>query len=54
MDDDHSHGVQLSLLSGFVAKERVPDPHSGVVLAAALAGGPGRHRFPAAASGPDL
>ncbi len=26
-------GVQLSLLSGFVAKERVADPHSGVVLA---------------------
>lgn len=33
MDDELSHGVQLSLLSGFVAKERVADPHSGVVLA---------------------
>ena len=33
MDEDLSHGVQLSLLSGFVAKERVADPHSGVVLA---------------------
>ncbi|MFC8302445.1 primosomal protein N' [Specibacter sp. NPDC057265] len=29
-------GVQLSLLSGFVAKERVADPHSGVVLAPSL------------------
>lgn len=36
MDEDQSHGVQLSLLSGFVAKERVPDPHSGVVLAPQL------------------
>ncbi|MFQ4149006.1 primosomal protein N' [Arthrobacter sp. LAPM80] len=33
MDDDLSHGVQLSLLGGFVAKKRVADPHSGVVLA---------------------
>lgn len=29
-------GVQLSLLSGFVAKERVADPHSGVVAAPSL------------------
>ncbi|MHA7269269.1 primosomal protein N' [Arthrobacter sp. HLT1-20] len=36
MEEDQSHGVQLSLLSGFVAKERVPDPHSGVVLAPRL------------------
>ena len=36
MDEDSSHGVQLSLLSGFVTKERVADPHSGVVLAAHL------------------
>ncbi|MDJ0313387.1 primosomal protein N' [Arthrobacter sp. H35-D1] len=36
MDEDSSQGVQLSLLSGFVAKERVADPHSGVVLAAEL------------------
>ncbi|MDO5752605.1 primosomal protein N' [Arthrobacter sp.] len=36
MDEDSSHGVQLSLLSGFVAKERVADPYSGVVLAANL------------------
>ncbi len=34
--DDVSQGVQLSLLSGFVAKERVADPHSGVVLAPSL------------------
>lgn len=33
LNDDLTHGVQLSLLSGFVAKERVADPHSGVVLA---------------------
>lgn len=33
---DDPHGVQLSLLSGFVGRERVPDPHSGVELAAAL------------------
>ncbi|AIY00544.1 hypothetical protein ART_0945 [Arthrobacter sp. PAMC 25486] len=30
---DLAEGVQLSLLSGFVAKERMADPHSGVVLA---------------------
>ena len=36
MDEDSSHGVQLSLLSGFVTKERVADPNSGVVLAAHL------------------
>ncbi len=36
MDNDSSQGVQLSLLSGFVAKERLADPHSGVVLAAEL------------------
>ena len=36
MDEDSSHGVQLSLLSGFVTKERVAGPHSGVVLAAHL------------------
>lgn len=39
--DDPQHasladGVQMSLLGGFVAKERVADPHSGVVLAATL------------------
>lgn len=33
MDQDLGQGVQMSLLSGFVAKERVADPHSGVVLA---------------------
>ncbi|MDJ0315902.1 primosomal protein N' [Arthrobacter antibioticus] len=31
-----NHGVQLSLLSGFVTKDRVADPHSGVVLAPSL------------------
>ena len=30
------HGVQLSLLSGFVGRERHADPHSGVVLAPSL------------------
>ncbi|WP_218711689.1 primosomal protein N' [Arthrobacter sp. BF1] len=34
--DGPGEGVQLSLLSGFVAKERVADPHSGVVLAPVL------------------
>lgn len=33
MDQDLGQGVQMSLLSGFVAKERIADPHSGVVLA---------------------
>ncbi|MGN5732348.1 primosomal protein N' [Arthrobacter psychrochitiniphilus] len=41
MDEPLNHegpaeGVQLSLLSGFVAKQRVADPHSGVVLAREL------------------
>lgn len=35
-EDDSSQGVQLSLLSGFVAKERIADPQSGVVLAPSL------------------
>ncbi len=35
--DAPGEGVQLSLLSGFVARERVADPHSGVVLAPSLA-----------------
>ncbi|MHA7176385.1 primosomal protein N' [Arthrobacter sp. Sr24] len=34
--DGPGEGVQLSLLSGFVAKARVADPHSGVVLAPVL------------------
>ncbi|MBP2414418.1 primosomal protein N' (replication factor Y) [Arthrobacter stackebrandtii] len=34
--DAPGEGVQMSLLSGFVAKERVADPHSGVVLAPSL------------------
>jgi primosomal protein N' (replication factor Y) (superfamily II helicase) len=33
---DNSGAVQLSLLQGFVAKERKADPHSGVVLASRL------------------
>ncbi|WP_026554976.1 primosomal protein N' [Arthrobacter sp. 35W] len=33
---DVEDGVQLSLLSGFVPRERTPDPHSGVVLATQL------------------
>ncbi|WP_449372937.1 primosomal protein N' family DNA-binding protein [Arthrobacter psychrolactophilus] len=33
MEQDLGQGVQMSLLSGFVTKERIADPHSGVVLA---------------------
>ncbi|GAA5229645.1 primosomal protein N' [Arthrobacter cryoconiti] len=36
MSEQESHGVQLSLLSGFVGRERTADPHSGVELAQSL------------------
>ncbi|WP_181034102.1 primosomal protein N' [Arthrobacter sp. GMC3] len=36
MDQHLEQGVQLSLLSGFVGKKRVADPHSGVELARSL------------------
>ncbi|WP_154605444.1 MULTISPECIES: primosomal protein N' [Arthrobacter] len=36
MEQHLEQGVQLSLLSGFVGKERVADPHSGVELAPSL------------------
>lgn len=36
MDNSNDAGVQLSLLSGFVARQRAADPHSGVVLAPSL------------------
>lgn len=36
MEKNLEDGVQLSLLSGFVAKSRVTDPHSGVELAPLL------------------
>ncbi|MGA7207010.1 MAG: primosomal protein N', partial [Specibacter sp.] len=36
MEPHPEQGVQLSLLSGFVGRERVADPHSGVELARSL------------------
>lgn len=36
MEPHQEQGVQLSLLSGFVGRERVADPHSGVELARSL------------------
>jgi len=33
MASEGDGGVQLSLLAGFVGKERAPDPYSGVELA---------------------
>jgi primosomal protein N' (replication factor Y) (superfamily II helicase) len=36
MESHPEQGVQLSLLSGFVSRERVADPHSGVELAQSL------------------
>lgn len=36
MSEQENHGVQLSLLSGFVGRERTADPHSGVELAQSL------------------
>ncbi|MGO4385298.1 primosomal protein N' [Specibacter sp. RAF43] len=36
MDSHPEQGIQLSLLSGFVGRERVADPHSGVELAPSL------------------